>query len=283
MNRAAIVAVLLGIVLAFGMLLSVPNASANWSGTVSFYPATLYVGEYSSVTYTFTSTGTQGSTNIQDLKVSYDWMTSGTWDDLGSHNAIPDGGTATFTDSFVVPNAVGSHSMTISITAQATGDWLSSTSTYSGTISIANRPPLTVSVQVNPSTGTAPVTVTFYSTVSGGTPGYTYAWTFGDGGSDTSANPSHTYTTAGTYTATVVVTDGMSRTQSASATVSVQAASTGGGGGGGNNGGSGTGGLAIDTNLLIGIVVIAAVVLIVAVLAFRRRRPQMPPSQPPMP
>jgi PKD repeat protein len=36
----------------------------------------------------------------------------------------------------------------------------------------------------------------------------TYAWDFGDGGTATVANPTHTYTAAGTYTAKVTVSDG---------------------------------------------------------------------------
>ncbi|HUC39482.1 MAG TPA: PKD domain-containing protein, partial [Gemmatimonadales bacterium] len=34
-----------------------------------------------------------------------------------------------------------------------------------------------------------------------------YSWNFGDGGTSTAANPSHTYTAAGTYTVTLRVTD----------------------------------------------------------------------------
>ncbi len=36
----------------------------------------------------------------------------------------------------------------------------------------------------------------------------TYAWEFGDGGTSSAQNPSHTYTAAGTYSAKVTVTDG---------------------------------------------------------------------------
>ncbi len=285
MKRRARVILPLTLVLAVcvGILVQ-PNAAANWSGTVSFYPGTVYVGEFSSVTFTFTSTGTQGSTNIQDFKVSYDWMASGTWDDLGSKNAIPDGGTATFTDQFTVPNSVGAHTMTISITAQATGDWLSSTSTYSGTLSIANRPPLAVAIQANPSTGTAPSTVYFTSTVSGGTPGYSYSWSFGDGGTDITANPSHTYTSAGTYTVSLVVTDAMGRIQSDTVSVTITAASTGGGTGGGSSGSNPppSGGLDATTLILIGVLA-AVAILVAAIVIARGRRKQSPPMSPQRP
>ena len=49
----------------------------------------------------------------------------------------------------------------------------------------------------------------------------TYAWDFGDGGTSFLQNPSHTYTAAGSYTATVTVTD--SRGATATDTVVVTA------------------------------------------------------------
>jgi gliding motility-associated-like protein len=50
---------------------------------------------------------------------------------------------------------------------------------------------------------TVPVTVNFSSTVTGAG---TYAWDFGDGGTSTAANPTHTYTVTGLYTVTLIVT-----------------------------------------------------------------------------
>ena len=57
--------------------------------------------------------------------------------------------------------------------------------------------------------GNAPLTVNFtdtsFSSAAGGIS--TWAWTFGDGGMSTAQNPSHTYTTPGTYDVSLTVTD----------------------------------------------------------------------------
>jgi PKD repeat protein len=49
----------------------------------------------------------------------------------------------------------------------------------------------------------------------------TYAWTFGDGGTSTLAQPSHSYSTEGTYTVTLTVTDPGALSDSASLTITV--------------------------------------------------------------
>jgi Tol biopolymer transport system component len=50
-----------------------------------------------------------------------------------------------------------------------------------------------------------------------------YSWTFGDGGSGTGATPTHSYASAGTYAATVTITDNFGATNSATANVTVSA------------------------------------------------------------
>jgi len=50
-----------------------------------------------------------------------------------------------------------------------------------------------------------------------------YSWNFGDGGTGTGATPSHVYTTGGTYTATLTVSDDRGATASASRIVTVVA------------------------------------------------------------
>ncbi|MFF5174899.1 ThuA domain-containing protein [Micromonospora sp. NPDC000089] len=74
-----------------------------------------------------------------------------------------------------------------------------------------------------PTSGPAPLTVTFSSEGSRDPDGgpLTYAWAFGDGQTSTEANPTHTYAKAGDYTAQLTVTSGNGRTAVANVPVTV--------------------------------------------------------------
>lgn len=74
-----------------------------------------------------------------------------------------------------------------------------------GTESITTA--LNLSAFANVSFGAAPLPVGFGSHVSGGTPGYRYAWTFGDGGTSPLSAPQHVYSSQGVFRVTVAVTD----------------------------------------------------------------------------
>ncbi|GAA2991622.1 PQQ-dependent sugar dehydrogenase [Streptomyces fulvorobeus] len=71
--------------------------------------------------------------------------------------------------------------------------------------------------------GKAPLAVQFSSAGSSDPDGdpLSYAWKFGDGSTSTAANPSHTYTANGRYTAEVTVSDGTGRSGTASVTITV--------------------------------------------------------------
>jgi gliding motility-associated-like protein len=60
----------------------------------------------------------------------------------------------------------------------------------------------------SPDTITCPGQPVDFFNSSTGNGNLTYAWTFGDGGTSTQQNPSHTYTTAGNFTVRLIVTDG---------------------------------------------------------------------------
>jgi glucose/arabinose dehydrogenase/PKD repeat protein len=86
--------------------------------------------------------------------------------------------------------------------------------------------PPVASISSSPNAGLAPLTVQFSSAGSSDPYGLplTYSWDFGDGSPlSTSANPSHIYTTNGTYTATLTVSNG---TQNASASIQEVVGST---------------------------------------------------------
>ena len=89
----------------------------------------------------------------------------------------------------------------------------------------ANRPPTAVA-SANPASGTAPLAVSFTGGTSFDDDGTVavYAWVFGDSGSSSQPNPTHTYQNPGTYTAVLTITDNDGATDTAQVTISVDEA-----------------------------------------------------------
>lgn len=144
--------------------------------------------------------------------------------------------------------------------------------TDTGSVSIsASAPPLVATASATTTSGTAPLTVAFSGSASGGTSPYTYSWVFGDGGTSTQQNPSHTYQRAGSFNAVLTVTDSASRTSTKSVSISVTAPSGGGGGGGG---GSVTpqGDQGIPLWIPIVVVLVVAVAAVAVVMYLRHHR-----------
>ena len=88
----------------------------------------------------------------------------------------------------------------------------------------ANQPPV-AAASATPTSGTTPLAVSFTSAGSSDPDGTitTYAWTFGDGGTGSGPSASHTYTTAGTFIATLKVTDNAGATATKSLTITASA------------------------------------------------------------
>ncbi len=79
-------------------------------------------------------------------------------------------------------------------------------------------------IAVGPSALVVNETATFSERVEGGTGPFSYAWTFGDGTTDTSASPTHLFARAGNFTVSVEVTDAAGATVTNSTVVQVTAA-----------------------------------------------------------
>ncbi|WP_428241259.1 glycoside hydrolase family 6 protein [Gynuella sp.] len=91
-----------------------------------------------------------------------------------------------------------------------------------------NQAPV-AAAQATPTTGNAPLAVSFSASGSTDADGdtLTYSWSFGDGTTGTGVTAAHTYSAAGDYTATVTVSDGsLTDTASVNITVTTESGNT---------------------------------------------------------
>lgn len=191
------------------------SASADFPVRTGIIAGTPTGGGGGSVTADFTASPTSG---VAPLSVTFTDASSGSptsyaWDfdgDGATDSTSPTGNAFTYTQP-------GLYAATLTVS-----DGLSTDSRVRN-IAVGAPPGPVVSFTVTPTSGTAPLNVSFTNSSTGsGT--LTYAWTFGDGGSSASAVPGvHIYGSAGTYVVTLTVTDGFGQSNSGTKTVSVAA------------------------------------------------------------
>ncbi|WP_282133519.1 PKD domain-containing protein [Cellulophaga baltica] len=119
-----------------------------------------------------------------------------------------DGSTATTANPSHTFTTAGTYTVTLTITDDGT-PVLTNTDTITIIVTDANQAP--TAVATSDVTSGAPSLVVQFTGDTSSDPDtgdtLTYAWDFGDGTTATIANPSHTFTTAGTYDVTLTVTD----------------------------------------------------------------------------
>jgi PKD repeat protein len=177
------------------------TATANQNPTVTV-ARTPTGGVTSGTAVAFTATGTDPDGDT----LTYSW-------DFG------DGGTAATQNPSHTYAAPGTYAATVTVSDGKGG---TGTATSSVIVTSSNRDPSVTAARTpagNTTTGTAIAFTATGSDPDGDT--LTYAWDFGDTTSSTTQNPSKTYTTPGTYTAKVTVSDGKGGSASASLTVVV--------------------------------------------------------------
>ena len=194
------------------------------------YSAYASIGQYT-LTGTVPAPGLQppvalatASPSVANLGQSFSFDGSGSYD--------PDGGALV---SYVWSFSDGASGAGVTV-----GKLFATPGTYTGTLTVTdneatstsstvsvrvNNPPVAGMVLTPGATGRVPFTVTFSGASSIDTDGTItkYAWTFGDGTTGTGVSVAKTYTTAGSYTAKLTVTDNNGATASTTTTITVAA------------------------------------------------------------
>jgi PKD repeat protein len=110
-----------------------------------------------------------------------------------------DGGTSTLQSPTHTYSTPGGYTVSLTV-GNASG---SDTKSLAGYIGVTPPPAPTANFVGSPTSGTAPLAVSF-TDLSTGSP-TSRSWNFGDGGTSTLQNPTHTYTTPGSYTVSLTV------------------------------------------------------------------------------
>jgi PKD repeat protein len=205
-----------------------PSHTYSSAGT---YTATLTVTDSTSatnsksLTITVTSAPSQLAANVlaspssgqAPLTVNFTGSATGGVTPYSYRWTFGDGGSTTSQNPSHTYSSAGSYTATLTVT-----DSTSATNSKSLTITVTSAPSqLTATAYADPTSGLAPLSVNFTGSAAGGAPPYSYNWNFGDGGSSSVQNPSHTYSTIGNYSAILTVTDNNSANASATVIISV--------------------------------------------------------------
>jgi len=144
----------------------------------------------------FTGTPTSGTSplNVLFTDASTGSPTSWSW-------TFGDGGTSTAQNPSHTYTSGGTYTVALTVT-NASG---SNTLTRNGYITVGTLTAPVAAFTGTPTTGTAPLAVTFTDQSTNAPTSWN--WTFGDGGTSTAQSPSHTYAASGTYTVALTATN----------------------------------------------------------------------------
>jgi len=163
-------------------------------------------GPYSGSAGVALSFSSAGSSDADGTIVAYDW-------------SFGDGASSTAENPSHTYASAGSYSVSLTVTDNG-----GATDSDLTTATITTAPNVAPTANANgPYTGITGVAVSFFSTGSSDSDGTisAYLWNFGDGGSSTQANPTHTYASAGSYSVSLTVTDNDGATDSDTATATI--------------------------------------------------------------
>jgi len=135
-----------------------------------------------------------------DNSVNFQTITSWFWDFGDGTNSTEQNPVHTYTQD-------GIYTVTLNVTGtDLAGNPAKANETKIDYITVLDTKPL-ADFYAEPTSGPAPLTVSFYDNSTSYDEIVAWEWDFGDGGTSTEPNPTHTYTEAGTYTVRLTVTD----------------------------------------------------------------------------
>jgi PKD repeat protein len=180
------------------------NISAQPAGNQA--PQAVANGPYAGAAGVAIDFSSAGSSDADGSIVAYDW-------------SFGDGNSSGLANPSHTYASAGAYNVSLTVTDNGGA-------TNSDLTSVTLSAPANVAPVANANgnySGVAGSAVSFFSTGSRDSDGTltAYLWDFGDGGTSTQANPSHTYASAGTYTVSLTVTDndGASSSDTATATI----------------------------------------------------------------
>lgn len=189
--------------------LNPPGSTSGNQAPTSIATATTATTGLAPLTVAFSSSG---SSDPEGTPLSYSWN-------------FGDGTSATTANPSRTFTTAGSYAVRLTV-SDGTNSTLSAAINISVTAPV-NNPPVVVA-NASPKLGVIPLLVSFNSTGSSDPEGspLTYSWNFGDGTTSTAANPTHTYSTAGTFSARLTISDGANSVSSANIGITASATAT---------------------------------------------------------
>ncbi|MGQ9459723.1 MAG: PKD domain-containing protein [Candidatus Bathyarchaeaceae archaeon] len=151
----------------------------------------------------FTANATSGNEPLTiiftDMSENFDSITSWNWN-------FGDGATSNLQNPTHTYEQNGTYTVSLTVVGIKNGETVEDTETKVDYIQVFDTNPV-ADFTATPTSGVAPLQVSFTDTSTSYDGIISWSWSFGDGGTSTEQNPTHVYETEGTYTVTLTVAE----------------------------------------------------------------------------
>ncbi len=184
---------------------SATTATSTWSIALNSKPAMLYTTKDATLTYSVMNPKPVAKNGVIKIKFLYQKKPNGAWKNatvLQTTAALSPG---LNTINITVPSSLTNQVKNLNVIQEK------SILIVGGIVRNTEQAvvdyDLAATASATPTSGVEPLDVSFTADATGGKSPYSFNWDFGDGNTSPDQNPLHTYTAAGTYTASVQIVD----------------------------------------------------------------------------